>query len=113
MRSRRASLILTWATQIVITRGRMPPPLHQPDTSVADWFQAVARMQAGYRTLLKQHRTEVDELAGRIRRYRAELKRHGIQPAEVYLPLHWGRAALFFVREQELLLVGAPLALFG
>jgi len=111
--TRREALILTWATQIVITRGRMPPPLNQPGASVADWFQAVARMQEGYRTLLEQARPEVDELAGRIRRYRAELKRHGIEPAEVYLPLHWGRASLFFVRELELLLVGAPLALFG
>lgn len=111
--TRRESLILTWATEIVTTRGRMPPPLNRPDPSVAEWFQAVARMREGYRTLLEGHRTELEDLTGHIRRYRAELKRCGIEPAEVYLPLHGGRAALFLVRELELLVVGAPMALFG
>src|SRR5262249_37025567 len=34
-------------------------------------------------------------------------------PGEVYLPLHYGKAAFFLFRELELLLVGAPFALFG
>jgi hypothetical protein len=41
------------------------------------------------------------------------LDRRGIEPAEVYLPMHFGRALLFVIRELELLLVGAPMALFG
>jgi hypothetical protein len=48
-----------------------------------------------------------------VRRYHADLNRRGIAPHEVFLPLHFGRALFFLVRELELLLVGLPLALFG
>lgn len=36
-----------------------------------------------------------------------------IEPAEVYLPIHFGRALLFFTREAELVFVGSPLAALG
>ena len=51
--------------------------------------------------------------ASGFRAYRAELKRDGIAPGEVYLPLHPGKALFFVVREVELLLIGVPLALWG
>ena len=53
------------------------------------------------------------ELTRRIRRYRAQLKCAAISPGEVYLPIRFGRAALFVIREFELLVIGAALALFG
>jgi glycerol-3-phosphate O-acyltransferase/dihydroxyacetone phosphate acyltransferase len=112
-RTRRESLILTWAADVVATRGEMPPPLGRRDGSVADRFRLLARLQDGYRTLLETHPQEVDALSARVRRYRSELKRRGIHPAEIYLPRHLGRSLLFLVRELELMLVGAPLALFG
>jgi 1-acyl-sn-glycerol-3-phosphate acyltransferase len=111
--TRRESAILSWAADILVPQGVRPPPLGREAPSAADWFRLVGRLQAGYRSLVEQRRDEVDELATRVRRYRAELKRDGIEPGEVYLPLHFGKALFFSVREIELLVVGAPLALFG
>jgi 1-acyl-sn-glycerol-3-phosphate acyltransferase len=111
--TRREAALLRWAAEIVVTGGVMPAPLGRPDRSVAEWFRLLARLQAGYHALPAQYRREVEELTVRVRHYRAELKRRGLAPAEVYLPIHPGRALLFLVRELELVVVGAPLALFG
>jgi hypothetical protein len=73
----------------------------------------LGRLQSGYERLRQSDPETVWALARRVRRYRARLKRAGITPDEVYLPIHPGRAALFVVRELELVVVGAPLALFG
>jgi 1-acyl-sn-glycerol-3-phosphate acyltransferase len=110
---RRESAILSWAADIMATRGLMPAPLGGSEGSPADWFRLVGRLQAGYRVLVDSQPEEVVELSTRVRRYRSELKRSGIEPGEVYLPLHFGKALFFSVREVELLLVGAPLALAG
>jgi hypothetical protein len=107
------SVLLDWAAEIVITGGEMPRPLGQDYDSVADWFLLIGRLQAGYQALREGHRPEVESLIGRIRLYRGELERRGIDPAEVYLPIHWGRALLFLIRELELIVIGMPLALFG
>src|SRR5262245_31345714 len=111
--TRRESLILTWGADIMATRGEAPPPLGWRERSAAEWFALLARLQAGYRQLLETRRDDVEALSARVRRYRAELKRLGIAPGEVYLPMHYGKAALFLFRELELLLIGAPLALWG
>ena len=111
--TRRESVILSWAAEILSTGGAMPPPLGRAEPPLAEGFQLLGRLQAGYRTLLASCPEEIAELTARVRRYRGELRRCGIEPGEVYLPLHPGRALLFLVRELELLVVGAPLALFG
>lgn len=111
--TRRESLVLTWAADIVATGGERPVSLGNPDTSAAEWFRLLGRLQDGYRQLIDSAGVELDSLSSRIRKYRSELKRRGIAPGEVYLPLHPGRAMLFVIRELELLFVGAPLALFG
>lgn len=111
--TRREAALLHWAAEVVATGGVMPAPLGSRDRSVAEWFRLLGRLQAGYRTLPADHHQEIEELTVRVRHYRAELKRRGLTPAEVYLPIHPGRALLFLVRELELLIVGAPLALFG
>jgi 1-acyl-sn-glycerol-3-phosphate acyltransferase len=111
--TRRESLVLTWAAEILRTGGEMPRPLGQDADSVADWFRLIGALQAGYRALLHAHPDVVKTLSARVRRYRTQLRRGGIAPHEVYLPLHTGRAALFVLREVELLVVGAPLALLG
>jgi len=111
--SRRESAVLTWAAEIVATEGRQPSPLGWSDRPVAEWFRLLARLQAGYAGLCVTQPELIEELTVRIRRYRAQLKRAGISPAEVYLPIHFGRAAFFVIRELELLVIGAPLALFG
>jgi hypothetical protein len=48
-----------------------------------------------------------------VRRYHGQLRRLGISPEEVYLEMSAGPAALFLVREAEMLLIGLPLALAG
>lgn len=111
--SRRESALLTWAAEVMATRGEMPQPLGWPERPIAEWFRLLERLRDGYRTLQETHPVEVEELSGRVRRYRAELRRLRILPAEVYLPLHRGKALFFLFRELELLLIGAPLALFG
>ncbi len=111
--TRRESLVLTWAADIAVTGAERPLPLGTGKNSAADWFRLLGRLQDGYRRLIDSAGSELDALSTRIRRYRSALRRCGIAPAEVYLPLHLGRAVLFVVRELELLLVGAPLALFG
>jgi 1-acyl-sn-glycerol-3-phosphate acyltransferase len=111
--SRRESAILGWAAEIVSTGAVEPPPLGADDRGVADWFRLVGRLQAGYRRLKREEPQKVQELTSRVRAYRAELKRAQIAPEEVYLRIHLGRAVFFVVRELELAVVGAPLALFG
>jgi 1-acyl-sn-glycerol-3-phosphate acyltransferase len=111
--NRREELIVTRAAGVVATGGDRPPALGLPEPAVADWFRLVNRLQAGYLALRHDRRDEIDELTRRVRRYGAELRRLGIDPGEVYLPLHFGRALLFLIRELELMIVGFPLALFG
>jgi glycerol-3-phosphate O-acyltransferase / dihydroxyacetone phosphate acyltransferase len=111
--NRRESLILGWAAEIVATGAAMPAPLGHPEPALAEDFGLVVRLQTGYRTLMESSGEEMQQLSTRVRRYHTELRRLGIDPAEVYLPIHPGRAALFLIRELELLVVGAPLALFG
>lgn len=107
------SRLLGWAAEIAGTRGELPQPLGQDGRRVADWFRLVDRLRGGYLLLRESHPAEIAALVDRIRRYRAKLSARGIDPAEVYLPMHFGRALLFFLREAELVLVGSPLAAFG
>ena len=111
--TRRESAILSWAAEIVATGGERPLALGRAEPSPADFFRLAARLRAGYQSLLPDSRDELDRLSKQIRRYRAELRRRGIEAPEVYLPIHFGRALLFLVREMELIVVGAPIALFG
>jgi 1-acyl-sn-glycerol-3-phosphate acyltransferase len=111
--SRREQLLLSWAADIVATRAELPQPLSADDRSTADWFQIVSRLQAGW-AWLDENRPDVpQQLANRIRAYQRQLRRTGITPTEVFLPLNLGRAAFFLVRELQLMIIGGPLALFG
>jgi glycerol-3-phosphate O-acyltransferase/dihydroxyacetone phosphate acyltransferase len=110
---RREMLLVTWASDIVATEGRMPRALGSTEPSVAESFRRLAFLQSGYRELLDTHAADIESLGARIRAYQADLKRHGVTTADVYLPLSPLRAVLFLIRELELLLVGFPLAVFG
>ncbi|MGD1276675.1 MAG: 1-acyl-sn-glycerol-3-phosphate acyltransferase [Tepidisphaeraceae bacterium] len=111
--NRREMLIVNWANDIVASEAQMPQPLGSTPSRTMESFNRLARLQAGYRTLLADHAADIAALSERVRRYRAELKHRGINPAEVFLPMHPLRAILFLTRELELILIGAPLAFFG
>jgi len=111
--NRRESLILSWAAEVLGTGGMAPLPLGWAAPPLAQDFELVKRLQEGYRALNETRPEEMSALAKRVRQYRSELKRLGIEPREVYLPIHFGKAAFFLFRELELLLIGAPLALLG
>ena len=111
--TRRESAILSWGAEILATDGAAPPPLGWRERPVSAWFQLLARLQAGYRSLVTTCPDEVEALTRRVRQYRGELKRLAIAPGEVYLPMHHGKALFFLFRELELALIGAPLALVG
>jgi glycerol-3-phosphate O-acyltransferase / dihydroxyacetone phosphate acyltransferase len=111
--TRRESLILSWAADVLGTGGTAPRPLGWTPPPLAPDFLLVKRLQAGYRVLSETRPEELNALTKRVRQYRGELKRLAIEPREVYLPIHFGKAAFFLLRELELLLIGAPLALFG
>ncbi len=111
--TRRESAILSWGAEILATDGAAPAPLGWRTRPVSAWFQLLARLQAGYRTLIETQPEHVATLTKRVRQYRSELKRLGIAPDEVYLPMHHGKALFFLFRELELLVIGAPFAAFG
>jgi glycerol-3-phosphate O-acyltransferase/dihydroxyacetone phosphate acyltransferase len=111
--TRRESLILSWGAEVIGTGGQPPAPLGWKEPRVAESFRLLARLQTAYRALLESQPDQIETITRRVRQYRSELKRLGIAPAEVYLPLHYGKALFFVIRELELLLAGAPLALFG
>lgn len=113
LETRRESALLQWASEIVMTGGRATPQIGEDLHSVSTRFELMERLRAGYRELLTRQPETIEELSRRIRLYRSELRRRGIAPEEVYLPMDWRRALLFLVRELELLVVGIPLALFG
>ena len=103
--SRRESAILTWAADIVATRGESPPALGSEQPSPEEFFRLAGRLQAGYQLLLSRCPDEIAELSKHVRRHHQELRRLGIDAAEVYLPMQAGRAILFVVRELELMVV--------
>jgi 1-acyl-sn-glycerol-3-phosphate acyltransferase len=111
--SEQEALLLGWAADIVVTRGRMPAPLGQDERPVAEWFSVVGGLQAGYQTLRETRPDDLHSLIEKVRRYRSELESRGVAPGEVYLPMQWARALLFLIRELELVVVGSPMALFG
>src|SRR5205823_6144596 len=96
--TRRESAILSWAAEVVATGGMPPAPLGWQEPPVANWFRTLRRLQDGYRHLAASHAGEVERVTRAVRKYRAELRRLGIEPGEVYLPLHYGKAAFFLFR---------------
>ena len=73
----------------------------------------VRRLQEGMARLNQRDPQRLARLSEAAVRLRGELAAAGITPRELWLPVHWGRAALFVVREFEILLVGAPLSAWG
>lgn len=103
-----------WAAEVVATGGHEPTALGRDEGArLGRRVQWMKRLQAGYRELLNRQRDAIAALERRVHEYRTELRRLGITPGEVYLPMNVGRAAFFVLRELELLLIGLPFAAWG
>lgn len=111
--SRREQWLLTWAAEIVATRGVAPVSLGSENSTVAEWFRLLGRLKNGWEWLYRSRPHMCQQLARRIRDFRRRLRRAGIVPSEVFLQLNYGRAAFFLLRELELMIIGGPIALLG
>jgi glycerol-3-phosphate O-acyltransferase/dihydroxyacetone phosphate acyltransferase len=106
--------LVTAVAGLLAHAGSRPAPLDQPaEVDHAERVSWIHRLRRGARWLGGSDPAKLDELQDRVERFQRRLRALGITVNELGLPLHWGRAALFVVREMEVLVVGLPLALWG
>lgn len=111
--TRRDSAVLGWAAEVLATRGLPPAPLGREERSLGEHVALVERLLAGYERLKRSRAEEIDALRDRVLAYRRELRRLGIAPREVYLPMDARRAARFVLREGAILLGALPVSSVG
>lgn len=106
-----------WAAEILETAGDPPPPLDHDERPLAQRSRWVRRLLAVYRALRDGGdpalAAATDHLEQRAEAFRDRLAALGIAPAEVFLPVNPSRAALFVLRELELVVLGLPMAAWG
>jgi glycerol-3-phosphate O-acyltransferase/dihydroxyacetone phosphate acyltransferase len=100
----REALWLRWTADLVTTRADDPPALDAEPRRYADRARLLQELQVHYD---RADRDAVASLFRDLRRYRRDLRRLGIAPAEVWLSMHPARAAFFILRELELLAAGS------
>ena len=102
------------ADRLFAYRPKGPPPVDRPEGLDAEArVDRVHRLQGGAHVLRAQDLPRFRSLAGQAEALTDEMDRLGVEPQEVGLPMNAARVALFVMREVEVLLVGAPLALWG
>ena len=67
--TRRESVILTWAAEVMVGGGRTQPPWHMPSVPRRTKC-ACSRLQAGYQQLVREQPDEIAALTTRVRQYR-------------------------------------------
>lgn len=110
---RREVLLLGWAAEIAETGGRAPAPLGREGTPLGMRARLVERLRRGYRLLSAVDAGELEPLVEQVADHRRRLRRLGITPSEVYLPMDAPRAARFVAREVVVGLAGLVPALWG
>ncbi len=110
---RREALALAYAAEIAETGGRRPPRLGAAGPRLGARARLVERLRRGYRLLAAAAPAELEPFVERVADYRRRLRRGGITPAEVFLPLDARLALRFAVRETAVALAGLPFALWG
>lgn len=110
---RREVLLLGWAAEIAETGGRAPARLGRAGPLLGDRARLLERLRRGYRLLASAAAEDLAPLVEAVAAYRRRLRRLGIAPAEVYLPIDAPRAARFVVREAAVGLAGLVPALWG
>ncbi|MCB1058257.1 MAG: 1-acyl-sn-glycerol-3-phosphate acyltransferase, partial [Acidobacteria bacterium] len=102
-----------FVADLLASDGRAPVQLGQEKRASA-WgpghLTTIRETRAALRSLDAQRLASIER---EVERYRRKLRRLGVSPAEVFLPLRPGRAGFFLLRELELFLVGLPLRLWG
>ena len=102
------------ADRLFAYRPKGPAPVDRPEGLDAEArVNRVHRLQGGAHLLRMQDPPRFRSLAGRAEALTDEMDRLGVEALDVGLPMNAARVTLFVVREVEVLLVGAPLALWG
>ena len=106
--------LLLGAGRLLGYRREGPAPLDRPGgVDARAQVALVHRLQRGAHRLRRDSPDRFESLADETGALVRELDALGVEAAEVSLPMQLGRAALFIMRELEILVVGAPLALAG
>jgi hypothetical protein len=112
--ARERSELFRGAAELLATHGEAPPELGlRAPPELSEQLRLIHALQAGYEQLKQTLPDRLTSLEGRIRHHQAELEHHAVEPREVFLKMHSGRAAFFVLRELELVLLGAPIAFWG
>jgi glycerol-3-phosphate O-acyltransferase / dihydroxyacetone phosphate acyltransferase len=102
------------AAELLESAGAPPPPLGQePAPDFAAQVALLHRLQEGREWLARGRRGELEALEERVRGFARKVRRLGVAPAELFLPMEAPRAAFFVFREAELMIAGAPLFAWG
>ncbi|MFG0330130.1 MAG: 1-acyl-sn-glycerol-3-phosphate acyltransferase [Phycisphaerales bacterium] len=102
---RRQVFALTWAAE-VLQRAT-------PHESYAERLALTQTLRDGYERLREARGEELSALGRAIRAYRSKLRRLGVLPGEVFVPITLGRAISFTARQLPVLLIGSPIYLWG
>ncbi len=106
--------LLTHTEELFAYRPGGPLPLDvAQEWDVRSRVARVHRLQRGAHELHRRDPDRFHGLAEEAKQLHSELARLGVGAEEVGLSMHLGRVALFTLREAEVLLVGAPLAMAG
>ena len=103
------------AAAIVQTDGQAPPTTGRRTGPLGERIDLARRLQAGADALSSDEKAAaaVDELVGRVDRYRSQLDDLGLRPSEAFLSMRPALAARFIVREIAIVVFGLPIALFA
>ena len=106
--------LVTQAGRLMEYRPEGPEPLDRVRVfDAGTHVDLVHRLQFGAHRLRARDPALFESLTEESTAIANELRELGVEPHEVSLSMHIGRVALFILRELEILLVGAPLALAG
>ena len=104
---------LRWAAELLSTGADSPASLDRFDSSIIDHFELVEKLHNAYLRGSKTMMDDILDMAEEVQVYQRQLRRLGIIPAEIFLPLNPAQAAFFILREIEILVIGMPMAVIG
>lgn len=106
-------VLVNWASELLATGGMPPVPLGEREQEASRRLALARLIRDGYRILRDREGERIAELRRKVHSYRAELRKLGLTPAEVYIRMDGYLAARFMAREAAILVLGLPLVLWG